>query len=459
MNISIVILAAGHGTRMRSGLPKVLHLLAGKPLLQHVVETAQKISDDVTVIYGHGGDQVKQALHEHQVTWVEQKDRLGTGHAVMQALPQINKDNRVLVLCGDVPLICEQTLQSLIDRTPKDGFGWLTAHLDEPNGFGRIVRDDDNNPITIVEDKDATDLQKTIKEINTGICLLPAKYLNDWLPNLKNNNAQGEYYLTDVFSMAVNSGISIVTVSPNEVVEVQGVNNKSELAQLERTFQRRQAEELLMQGVTLLDPNRFDLRGELTIGTDVVIDVNVVMEGNVEIGSNVHIGPNTKLKNVRIGDFTRVDANCVIEETIIDEHCQVGPFARLRPGAELKEKAKVGNFVEVKKSTIGPGSKVNHLSYVGDATLGKNVNVGAGTITCNYDGANKHKTIIEDEAFIGTNNSLVAPLTIGKKATTGAGSTISKDVSDNELAVARSRQTVINGWKRPVKEKVEVPEG
>jgi len=453
MGLSIVILAAGKGTRMRSGMPKVLHLLAGKPLLAHVVETAQQLTDDITVVCGHGGDKVREALSDYKIRWVEQEKRLGTGHAVLQALPEIPKKNRVMALYGDVPLICQSTLNLLIKRTPQDGFGWITAHLDNPAGFGRVLRDNDNNPIAIVEDNDATDLQKTIKEINTGICLMPAKYLIEWLPNLKNTNAQKEYYLPDVFSIAVKASISIVTVSPKQLIEIKGVNNKVELAILERAYQSRQANALLEQGVTLLDPHRFELRGELSVGKDVVFDVNVILEGKVEIGDNCYIGPNTVLKNVKLSNNVTIKAHSVLEDATVANDCEIGPFARLRPGTNLKENVKIGNFVEIKKSTIGAGSKAGHLTYLGDTTLGKNVNIGAGTITGNYDGANKHPTIIEDEAFIGTNNSLIAPVKIGKRATTGAGSTINKDVPAGELAVGRSKQVNIDGWKRPVKKK------
>jgi len=453
VGLSVVILAAGQGTRMRSDMPKVLHSLAGKPLLAHVVETAQQLTDDITIVHGHGGERVQKALSDYNIRWVEQEKRLGTGHAVLQALPKIPKKNRVLALYGDVPLICQSTLELLIKRTPQDGFGWVTAHLENPKGLGRILRDNDNNPIAIIEDNDATDLQKTIKEINTGICLMPAKYLMEWLPNLQNNNAQKEYYLPDVFSIAVKSSISIVTVSPKQLIEIKGVNNKSELALLERAYQSRQAETLLEQGVTLLDPHRFELRGELSVGKDAVFDVNVVLEGKIEMGDNCYIGPNTVLKNVTLGNNVTIKSHSALEGATIADNCEVGPFARLRPGANLKENVKIGNFVEIKKSTIGEGSKAGHLTYLGDTTLGKNVNIGAGTITGNYDGVNKHPTIIEDDAFIGTNNSLIAPVKIGKQATTGAGSTINKDVPAGELAVGRSKQVNISGWKRPVKKK------
>ena len=451
MNISVVILAAGEGTRMRSALPKVLHPLAGKPLLAHVIETAKQLTNDVTVIYGFCGKQVKAALADLKVNWVEQKQQLGTGHAVLQALPNIPADNRVLVLYGDVPLISLQTLKAIIDRTPKDSLGWLTAEIKNPQNLGRIIRDKDNNPIAIIEEQDASETQKTVNEINTGICIFPAKYLKEWLPNLKNKNSQNEYYLTEVFAVAIKNGIDIVTISPQSNIEIQGVNNKIELAKLERAYQVRQARTFLEQGVTILDPKRFDLRGKLIVGKDVTIDVNVIIEGKVTIGSNCHIGANTILRNVNLGNGVVIDANSILEEAEVADNCTVGPFARLRPGTKLQSKAKVGNFVEVKKSIIGSGSKVNHLSYVGDATIGAEVNVGAGTITCNYDGVNKHHTIIEDGAFICSNTALVAPVIIGKNVTVGAGSTINRDVPAEELAIARAKQVNITGWKRPTK--------
>jgi bifunctional UDP-N-acetylglucosamine pyrophosphorylase / glucosamine-1-phosphate N-acetyltransferase len=452
MDLSVVILAAGHGTRMKSSLPKVLHTLAGKPLLQHVIETSKLLADkNVYVVHGHGGEIVKKQLADLNVHWVKQTKQLGTGHAVLQALPKIPKSHRVLILYGDVPLISIETLKELINRTPKDGLGWLTAHRKNPKDLGRILRDNDGNPIAIIESKDANELQKTIKEVNTGICLFPAKNLKDWLPKLKNTNAQKEYYLTDTFALAVKNSVSIVTVTPNSLLEVKGVNNKLQLAELEREFQRRQADKLLLDGVTLLDPNRFDVRGSLKAGKDVVFDVNVLIEGDVKVGSNCQIGPNVVLKNVTIGNNVIVDANCVLEDAKIGNDCTVGPFARLRPGAELKQNAKVGNFVEIKKSVIGIGSKVNHLTYIGDATIGKGVNVGAGTITCNYDGANKHRTIIKDGAFIGSNVSLVAPITIGKNATVGASSGLNKNAPAEQLTVARAKQISLKGWQRPKK--------
>ncbi len=451
MTLSIVILAAGMGTRMYSTLPKVLHPLAGKPLLQHVIDTAQLFSDDVMVIYGYGGEVVKEALAAFPVRWIFQKEQLGTAHAVSQALPFLNQEGRTLVLLGDAPLISSETLKNLLDRVPETSFGWLTAEMDHPTGLGRIIRDEDRNPIAIVEEKDATDKEKKIREISTGVCLIPNHYLHEFLPQIKNNNNQKEYYLPSIFGMAVEKGIHIVTVSTHDQMEAQGINNKVELAQLERAYQLKQAEKFMRAGLTLLDPHRFDLRGQLNFGQDNVLDVNVVLEGEVTLGSRCYIGPNCLLKNVKLADDVRIEANSILEEAIIEQDCVVGPFARLRPGTVLKSHAKVGNFVEVKKSTIGKSSKVNHLSYIGDATLGERVNVGAGTITCNYDGMNKYQTIIGDEAFIGSNTSLIAPIEIGARATIGAGSAVSKVVPAEELTLTRAKQAIIKGWKRPVK--------
>jgi bifunctional UDP-N-acetylglucosamine pyrophosphorylase / glucosamine-1-phosphate N-acetyltransferase len=451
--LSIVILAAGEGTRMKSSLPKVLHALAGKPLLEHVIETAQMLAKGrVFVVYGHGGEGVKQRLAQMDVKWIEQKKQLGTGHAVLQAIPHIPASHRVLVLYGDVPLIRAETLRNLIKHTPKTGLGWLTVQVDRPQGLGRIIRDMDANPVAIIEEKDATELQKTITEINTGICLIPAKLLKSWLPKLKNTNTQKEYYLTDTFALGIKHGISIVTVSPGSVMEVKGVNDKLQLSKLEREFQKRQAEKLLLAGVTLLDPYRFDLRGRLKVGRDVIIDVNVVLEGDVKMGERCHIGTNVYLKNVTLGNDVTIFPNSVLEDAKVADECNIGPFARLRPGTELKEKAKVGNFVEIKKSVIGAGSKVSHLTYIGDTLMGKDVNVGAGTITCNYDGVNKHQTKIKDGVFIGSNVSLVAPVTVGTNATIGASSAINKSAPAEKLTVARAKQVTIPGWKRPIKQ-------
>lgn len=453
MPLSVAILAAGKGVRMKSDIPKVLHNLAGQPLLEHVVRVAEALkADKIYVVYGDGGEKVHNRLSHLKVQWVEQKMQKGTADAVKQVLPLLNPKHRLLVLYGDVPLISKETLKRLIERTPQDAIGWLTDEVKFPGDLGRIVRDDDGNPVAIIEAKDATEEQKSINEINTGICLLPAKYLHAWIPEIKNCNAQNEFYLTDIFAMAVKHGVNITTVSPDSSFETLGVNNNVQLAYLERVFQRQQAENYMHNGLTLLDPSRIDVRGNLTFGKDVVIDVNVIMEGDVVIGKSCYIGPNVILNNVNIGNNVEIKANSILEESEVNDDCVVGPFARLRPGTTLMKKAKVGNFVEVKKSVIGEDSKASHLTYIGDTKIGKHVNIGAGTVTCNYDGQNKSETLIEDNVFIGSNSSIVAPLTIGKNATIGAGSVITQDTPPGKLTLARSRQVTINHWKRPVKE-------
>jgi len=454
MSLSVVILAAGQGTRMRSSLPKVLHSIGGKPLLEHVINAAESLNaDSIHVVYGHGGEYVKEQLSGYKrLGWIEQAEQLGTGHAVAQALPNIETHNTVLILYGDVPLIAVDTLQTLIDAT--DGgasMGLLTATLDNPQGYGRIVRDASGAVAAIVEEKDTTVEQKQINEINTGMLAVAGEHLHRWLPALSNKNSQGEYYLTDIIAMAVEDGIKVNTTAPARLSEICGVNNKLQLAELEREYQSAQARRLMTEGVTMLDPARFDLRGELTVGRDVVIDANVIIEGRVELGSGVSIGANTLIKDCRISDDVTILSHCVLEQSDIGQACHIGPYSRIRPDTVLAEKSRIGNFVEIKKATIGYGSKVNHLSYVGDAEIGKGVNIGAGTITCNYDGANKHKTIIEDYAFIGSDTQLVAPVKVGRGATVGAGSTIRKDVPDNELTLSRAPQTTRAGWKRPTK--------
>lgn len=454
MVLSVAILAAGKGVRMKSDVPKVLHCLAGRPMLEHVVLTAKEIgAEQIYVIHGDQGEMVKEGLNHLDVTWVEQKNPRGTADAVKQMLPLLNPKHHLLVLYGDVPLISAKTLQRLISRTPKDAIGWLTDDVTDPKDLGRIVRDDDGNPVAIVEEKDATPTQKAINEINTGICLVPAKYLHAWIPEIKSNNAQKEYYLTDIFKMAVDHGVSITTISPFSSLETRGVNNNVQLAYLERIYQHHRAEKFMTYGLTIIDPRRFDVRGTLRFGKDVIIDVNVVIEGDVTIGKNSYIGPNVILKNAKIGQNVEIKANSVIEDAEIGPECVVGPFARLRPGAKLSKRAKIGNFVEVKKSVIGEGSKVNHLTYIGDAEIGRNVNVGAGTITCNYDGVNKFKTTIEDDVFIGSNTALVAPVTLEKSATIGAGSVITQKAPKNKLTLSRAKQMVIDRWKRPTKKK------
>ncbi|NOX76719.1 MAG: UDP-N-acetylglucosamine diphosphorylase/glucosamine-1-phosphate N-acetyltransferase [Gammaproteobacteria bacterium] len=450
--LSVVVLAAGQGTRMKSSLPKVLHTIAGKPLLEHVIKDAQALgATTVHVVYGHGGEQVRQALSAYELNWVPQTEQLGTGHAVQQALPDIPDNHLVLLLYGDVPLITVNTLRGLLAAADGDALALLTAELDDPAGYGRIVRDASNRVQAIVEQKDANAKQLTIHEINTGMLAAKAGQLKKWIGQLDNNNAQNEYYLTDIVGFAVADGVAVNTSKPMERCEIEGVNNKYQLAQLERAFQLRQARQLMEHGLTLRDPARFDLRGELVIGRDVEIDINVLLEGRVELANGVVIGPNTVLKNVSIGSHTRVHANSVLEESTVGAHCDIGPFARLRPQTNLANNVKVGNFVEIKKSDIAEGSKVNHLSYVGDTTMGMNVNVGAGTITCNYDGANKHRTIIGDDVFIGSDTQLVAPVTIASGATIGAGSTITRNAEAAALTLSRTRQMTVDGWQRPKK--------
>lgn len=451
MSFSAVILAAGKGTRMYSNLPKVLHTLAGKPMVKHVIDTCNDLgANNIHLVYGHGGDQMKQVLSQEQVEWVLQAEQLGTGHAVNQATPNLADDEQVLILYGDVPLISQITLENLLDAQPAGGIALLTVVLDDPTGYGRIVRR--NGPVVaIVEQKDATEEQKLIKEINTGVMVVSGGDLKRWLSALKNDNAQGEYYLTDIIAAAHEEGRAVEAVHPEKAIEVEGVNNRIQLARLERAFQAMQAERLLEQGVMLRDPARFDLRGDLQCGTDVEIDVNVIIEGSVSLGNNVVIGAGCVLKDCEIDDNTEIRPYSVIEGATVGEDCSVGPFTRLRPGAELMRDAHVGNFVEMKQARLGEGSKAGHLTYLGDAEIGANVNIGAGTITCNYDGANKFKTEIADDVFVGSDTQLIAPVKVGKGATIGAGSTINKDVNDGELVITRAPMRNIQGWKRPVK--------
>ncbi|MEK6748329.1 MAG: bifunctional UDP-N-acetylglucosamine diphosphorylase/glucosamine-1-phosphate N-acetyltransferase GlmU [Pseudomonadota bacterium] len=454
MKLSVVILAAGQGTRMRSQMPKVLHHLAGRPLLEHVIATAQRLRPTaVHVVYGHGGDQVLRALGHCQVQWVEQRERLGTGHAVAQAMPKVPDDEWVLVLYGDVPLISEATLRALVAGAVagQASLGLLTAMLEQPKGYGRIVRNDQGQVLRIVEEKDATAEQKRICEVNTGVIVAPAAQLRRWLGALNNDNSQGEYYLTDVIAQAVADQVPVHSVYPARETEFLGVNDKQQLAQLERQYQREQADFLMGQGVTLLDPQRFDVRGELYVGKDVVIDIDVIFEGKVTLGDNVSIGPFCVIRDSVIANGAQIKAYSIIEETHVGERDIIGPYARLRPGTLLASDVHIGNFVELKKTVVDQGSKINHLSYVGDATIGKRVNVGAGTITCNYDGANKHQTVIGDDAFIGSDSQLVAPVTVGAGATIGAGSTISRDAPEGQLTLSRMAQKSVVGWKRPTK--------
>lgn len=451
MKLGIIILAAGQGTRMKSRLPKVLHPLAGRPLLAHVIETARSLAPDtLVVVYGHGGEQVREALNQPGLQWVKQSEQLGTGHAVQQALPAMKDVDRVLVLYGDVPLMRADSLRALIEGAGS-GFGLMTMDLDDPKGYGRILRDGQGRVVGIVEQKDATEEQLRIQEVNTGIMLVDAHLLGSWLEKLTPQNAQGEYYLTDIVALAVAEGMKIQVSRPEDPVEAEGVNDRLQLALLERVYQRWQAEALMRGGVTLKDPTRFDLRGSLQTGMDVSLDVNVIIEGEVVLGDKVSVGANTVLRNVRVADNVLIRENCVIEDAVIGPDSAIGPFSRIRPGTRLTGGAHVGNFVEIKNSTIGLGSKVNHLSYIGDTLMGDGVNIGAGTITCNYDGAYKHRTTIEDKAFVGSNTALVAPVTVGEDATIGAGSVIAKDAPAGELTVARGKQVTIRGWKRPVK--------
>jgi bifunctional UDP-N-acetylglucosamine pyrophosphorylase/glucosamine-1-phosphate N-acetyltransferase len=452
MTLAVVILAAGKGTRMKSSMPKVLHPLAHKPLVQHVIDTARSLDpSQIVVVYGHGGDQVREVVIDADLSWAEQAEQLGTGHAVQQAMPHIKEADRVLVLYGDVPLTSAETLRELLDQAGK-GMGLLTINLDDPSGYGRIVRDDKGAVERIVEQKDANADELAIQEVNTGIMVFPGEKLSGWLNGLSNNNAQGEYYLTDLLAMAVSDGVSIAVTQPEHQFEADGVNNKLQLAELERAYQRLQADRLMTDGVLLRDPNRFDLRGSLTHGTDCEIDINVIIEGNVTLGNNVKIGANVVLRNVSIGDNTVVVENCIFDNATVGADCTIGPFSRLRPGADLIGGAHIGNFVEIKKSVVGLGSKVNHLTYIGDSQIGAGVNIGAGTITCNYDGANKHTTVIGDNAFIGSNSALVAPVTIGKGATIGAGSVIRKDTPDDKLTLSGGKQVTIENWERPKKQ-------
>ncbi|MFT5720868.1 MAG: bifunctional UDP-N-acetylglucosamine pyrophosphorylase/glucosamine-1-phosphate N-acetyltransferase [Motiliproteus sp.] len=456
MSLEVIILAAGQGTRMKSTLPKVLHPVAGKPMLGHVLDTAAKLDPVAThIVIGHGADQLRSYLDTHfnhlPLNVVEQAEQLGTGHAVDQSMPLVAADSVALILYGDVPLTRLETLQELVERAQQGALALLTVVLPDPSGYGRIVRDSEQQVVAIVEQKDASAAELRIAEINTGIMALPAAWLKEWLPRLSSDNAQGEYYLTDIIAMAARDNRRIDAIHPRSEQEVQGVNNRLQLAELERWYQLQQARHWMTQGVTLADPARVDFRGEISIGQDVSLDINVILEGRVEIAANVSIGANCIIKDSRIASGSQIKANSMLDHTVVGEHCEVGPFARLRPGTVMAAKAKIGNFVETKKTLVGTGSKINHLSYVGDAILGSNVNVGAGTITCNYDGVNKFQTEIGDNVFIGSNTSLVAPLQLGAGATTGAGSTITKEIAAEELGVARGRQVNLKGWKRPQK--------
>jgi bifunctional UDP-N-acetylglucosamine pyrophosphorylase/glucosamine-1-phosphate N-acetyltransferase len=452
MSLSIVILAAGQGKRMKSNLPKVLQPLAAEPLLAHVLQTARDLQPDaIHVVFGHGGEQVRAAFADQPIQWALQTEQLGTGHALAQAMPAIDDAQTVLVLNGDVPLTRAQTLQALLDVVARGSVAVLSVKLNDPAGYGRILRNNAGQVVRIVEHKDATTKERAITEANTGLLAANAGRLRQWLAQLKNDNAQGEYYLTDIVTMAVRDGVPVEAILAPSEAEVLGVNDKVQLAEVESQLRRRRATELMLQGATLVDPARVDIRGQVTVGKDVFVDVNVVFEGRVQLDDGVRIGPNCVVKNTHIGAGTELFANCVIDNAVVGPNCNIGPFARLRPEAQLADHVHIGNFVEVKKSQIGSGSKANHLTYIGDAIIGKQVNIGAGTVTVNYDGANKWRTEIEDNVFIGSGSMLVAPVKICTGANTGAGSTITRDAPAGKLTLARARQVTLEGWQRPKK--------
>lgn len=452
MKLGVVILAAGQGTRMRSTLPKVLHKLAGKPLLGHVLSVAKTLEPQtIVVVYGHGGDQVLASFPATSIQWVQQSQQLGTGHAVQQALPSLQAVDKVLILYGDVPLITSATLQRLGSIAATTDLSIITTTLENPTGYGRIVRDAKGSIVRIVEQKDATVAELALTEVNTGIMLATRQHLHSWLSRISNNNAQGEFYLTDIIALAVADGVAISNMQPQAIEEIMGVNDRIQLANLERYWQQQQAKILMQAGVTLADPARFDVRGSVKTGIDVNIDINVIIEGEVVLEDGVSIGPHCLLRNCRIGAGSQIYAHSIIDSAIIGTSTKIGPFARLRPGTELATGVHVGNFVELKNTQLGHGSKANHLTYLGDCSVGSQVNVGAGTITCNYDGANKHHTNIGDEAFIGSNTALVAPVTVGAGATIGAGSVITKEAPAQQLTLSRAIQRTLTGWRRPVK--------
>ena len=447
-----IILAAGQGTRMHSSLPKVLHTIGGKPMLQHVIDCCEQLDvDSVGVIIGHGSEEVKNSVSGKNIDWVLQSEQKGTGHAVLQATHLMSDNDIVIIAYGDVPLIKTETLQRLKDKLSESILTVLTTELDNPFGYGRIIRNSESKVQYIVEEKDSNSEEKAVKEVNTGFIAAKGINLKRWLKQITPNNAQGEFYLTDCIAMAVKEGGIVEAVSCNDPMEVEGVNNRVQQAKLERVYQNDQVNQLLLNGVTVADPNRLDIRGKLIAGKDVFIDINSVFIGNVTLGNNVNIQPNCVIEDAIIGDNVTIKSNSVIESAKIGNSCDVGPFARIRPGTILNDEAKVGNFVEIKKSTVGHGSKISHLSYIGDTTMGKNVNIGAGTITCNYDGVNKFQTVIGDNVFVGSDTQLVAPVNVGTGSTIGAGSTITKDTPENELSLSRSKQISISSWTRPVK--------
>jgi len=452
LKLNVIVLAAGKGTRMKSARPKVLHRLAGKPLLQHVLDTARKLEcANLQVVTGFGSESVEQEFAGANTRFVLQKEQLGTAHAVQQTLDGLEDEAVALVLYGDVPLIKADTLRALLEEVDADSMGVLTCVVDNPTGLGRIIRNESGQIIRIIEERDATESEKTVDEINTGFMAIPVNLLKNWLPRIQADNAQKEYYLTDLVELAIADGIAVVTSQCQDQAEITGINDRVQLAELERKYQQRMNEELMNNGVTLADPSRVDIRGEADIASDVEIDINVILEGKVTIASHVKIGAGCILKNCSIGEGTELHAYTVIEDAVIGKNCQLGPFARVRPGTEMRDSSKLGNFVEVKKSVIEKGSKVNHLSYIGDSELGEGVNVGAGTITCNYDSINKHKTKIGDGVFIGSNAVLVAPVTLENGAFVAAGSTITKNIKSDQLGVGRAKQSNIAGWKRPDK--------
>jgi len=453
MNLTTIILAAGKGTRMRSELPKVLHKIAGKPLLRHVYDMSRALQNNrILIVYGHGAERVLDTLKDIDADWFEQQQQLGTGHAVQQVSDQIQDNDAVLILYGDVPLLKQSTVQRMLTAVSEKSLALLTVTLDNPKGYGRIVRNEQGLVTRIVEEKDASEAEKQIREVNTGIMAVQGGQLKKWLGQLKNHNAQGEYYLTDIIEMAVAEQVTVTTSQPETEDEVLGVNDRNQLSHLERVYQSEQAKALMTQGVTLYDPARFDLRGKIeALGQDIEIDVNVILEGNIRIGNNVKIGANCQIKDSVIEDNVEILANSVIENAVIGQGSRVGPFARLRPETVLAQNVHIGNFVEIKKATVADGSKINHLSYIGDSEIGSKVNIGAGTITCNYDGVNKFKTVIGDGAFIGSDTQLIAPVTIGNNATIGAGSTITRDSPENQLTLSRAKQISVPGWQRPAK--------
>lgn len=454
MSIKTLILAAGQGTRMRSSIPKVLHKIGDCSLLEHVYNLSQQLeSEAVHIIYGHGGEAIITSLPQLNANWVLQEKQLGTGHAVKQAEPHINNEDNILILYGDVPLLSKSSVDRLVSLLKDSPISLLTVSLKNPAGYGRIIRSKEGTVTRIVEEKDAGVDEKLINEVNTGIMAVNGCSLKRWLGQLDNNNTQNEYYLTDIIELAVREGVEVLTCQAASEDEVLGVNNRAQLAHLERVFQKNEADKLMEKGVMFRDPSRFDLRGRLeAVGQDVEVDINVIIEGSCSIGDRVKIGPNTVIRNSTIADDVEILANCLIDEAHVGSRSRVGPYARLRPGADLKEEVHVGNFVEIKKTSVGKGSKINHLSYIGDCEIGRGVNVGAGTITCNYDGVNKFKTIIEDGVFIGSDTQLIAPVTVAKNTTIGAGSTITKNTKEESLALSRTRQVTVPGWKRPVKE-------